>query len=531
MLISPLFVWNCFFLWIIILGGSYSNKLADKCKQIVNKYIIIENKRREAPWYKSAIENLKLYESKTLQKSKKLDIKNDLLANNQVLINLLTAMSNFKVDGLGSEFWFSMVDKLPSSWHVYGAKPKELNIVPFRFMESCMASIFTLFKENKIIKYHSFIPTLKDLRYFTISKMWSICVDIKNNMPKSLDYINDGPIPNNRDMLLKYNRCNFSQDNEIADMISVVSLNNTAFSSLYKKEICSAVENISRDMDVFTVSCANALIKMIYSSSEKEMNEAMNICSVVKEGLNLISILISNESSLKSSFDLITFIVDFLSLSFPSYKLSNFGKKMLPYFKIRNQRFIESCTNIAETLFKTGGFERNTNISKDQLKDISENITRQKLILRCGAIYRYLKLNKPKGINFQIFRNEKSISPSTINNLLKSSLLLFDSCDPNGDFSSNLGPTEDIVAEILLTIIPNFPINNLYNGNLKYPLCKVSEYILKDFNSFELPNFYKCTNAFIKVSEVQDIDSIFEEKLMNICNIFTYVFENMTFYN
>ncbi|OII76708.1 hypothetical protein cand_027290 [Cryptosporidium andersoni] len=526
MLISPLFVWNYLLLWFIILEGSYSNKLAHRCKQIINKYIIIENKRRKASWYKTAIENLEFYESKTSQVSKNLGVKDkdDLLANNQVLINLLTTISNFKVDTLGSEFWFSMVDKLPSSWHVYGAKPKELNIVPFRFMESCMASIFTLFKEKKIIKYHSFFPSLKDLRYFTIGKMRSICVDIKDNMPKSFDYINDGPIPNNRNMLLKYNQCNFSQDNEIADMISAVLLSHTAFSSLYKKEICSAVENISRDMDIFTVSCANALIKMIYSNSEEEMNEAMDICSVVKQNFNLISILSPKESSLESSFDLMTFTVDFLSLSFPLYKLSNFGKKMLPFLKIRTQRFIESCTNIAETLFKTGGFERNTTIPGNQLKDISEEITRQRLILRCGAIYRYLRLNKPKGINPQIFRNEKSVSPSTINNLLKSSSLLFDSCDLSGDFDSHLGPTKDIVAEILLTILPNFPINNLYNGNLKYPLCKVSEYILKDLSSYELPTLYKCTNAFIKVIEVQDIDPIFEDKLMNICNIFIYVF-------
>ncbi|EEA07970.1 uncharacterized protein CMU_031110 [Cryptosporidium muris RN66] len=502
MLISRLFVWNYLLLWLIILEGSYSNKLAHRCKQIINKYIIIENKRREASWYKTAIENLEFYESKISQVSKNLDIKDDLLANDQIIINLSTAISNFKVDTLGSEFWFSMVDKLPSSWHVYGAKPKELNIVPFRFMESY-------------------------LRYFTISKIWSICVDIKDNMPKSFDYINDGPIPNNRNMLLKYNRCNFSQDNEIADMISVVLLNNTAFSSLYKKEICSAVENISRDMDIFTVSCANALTKMIYSNSEKEMNEAMDICSVVKEGLNLISILSPEGSLLESSFDLMTFTVDFLSLSFPSYKLSNFGKKMLPFLKIRTQRFIESCTNIAETLFKTGGFERNTTIPGNQLKDISEEITRQRLILRCGAIYRYLRLNKPKGINPQIFRNEKSVSPSTINNILKSSSLLFDSCDLNGDFDSHLGPTKDIVAEILLIILPSFPINNLYNGSLKYPLCKVSEYILKDLSSYELPTLYTCTNAFIKVIEVQDIDSIFEEKLMNICNIFIYVFGNI----
>ncbi|KAH8739171.1 hypothetical protein FG386_001038 [Cryptosporidium ryanae] len=476
-------------------------------------------------------------------------------------------------------FWDSMMEVLPPTWHVYGARPMKMSIINGRFFESCASNLFSFYKDRILEKYHTALSNLKDVRILTMGKIIEICRNIREKMVSVGFDIDDNLHYFSKSDLAPYYRCSSIDKDNFADILIVLLGRYKGY--ITKSRACSIVDSFEKIQDLGDIndnSCYEELRKHLFGriipTGGNQKNEAYILCRELQllrkltysQYDNFSSMILDDSSSenkeLENSSDVevVDLALTYLKNTFEKTKTTQIGEKMSRVIKIDRKRFVESCVNNIETLFATGGIvfdnsdrlddsdkedEEGSSILKSKLKyETSLVDLRNKLFVVCSSLQMHILNSKISGFRSTKVANPRLHSRSDIFKMVNSAFLIFDRCRNDQNITGEKYViTQDTISEIILTIIfysseDSLSSIALYNGFSKASICELSDMLVRayneDINNQEPNNFLSvCRSITLNYVLEQRGDGIFERKklrksITKVCSILISAIKEMS---
>ncbi|KAH7649425.1 hypothetical protein FG379_001051 [Cryptosporidium bovis] len=530
--------------------------------------------------------NLVDYESKTfMQGEKEQELQHEycyLYVKEKTGLLALLDVFESKNHHINDMFWDSMMEVLPPTWHVYGARPMKMSIINGRFSESCTSNLFSFYKDNILEKYHTALSNLKDMRILTMGKMVEICRNIREKMLSlGFDLDNNSTYFGKSD-LSPYYRCSTIDKDNFADILIVLLGRYRGY--ITKLKACSIVDSFEGIYDLGNIndnSCYDKLRKHLFGkvipTGRNQKNEAYILCRELQLLRRLTYSQYDNFSSMVSddvsddtnreegtnvTSKIVKLTINYLKNTLKNIKITPTGEKILSVIKIDKKRFTESCVNNIETLFATGGIVFDVNeesendgggnegegesgsIVNNNLKyETSLVDLRNKLFVVCGSLHMHILNSKIPGFHSIKLMNPRLHNRSDIFKMVDSGFLAFDRCRNDKNITGiKYTITQDTISEIILTIIfysANDSLSSiaLYNGLTKASICELSGLLVESYNndlSQEPNNFLPvCRDIILGYILEQRGDGIFERKklrksIIKVCSILISAINEMS---